>query len=144
MTLRPATHLIVAILLAALPARYAAAQDRIPGFKMPSGNIYCTLEGPENDNGLRCDIRQTTNTPPPKPVSCEFAWGQSFEILPKGTAGTRICVSDSAYDPSLSPLAYGAQWNQGGYVCKSAETALTCTNAGGHGFTLSRGMQKFF
>jgi hypothetical protein len=144
MHFRPAMFLIAAIPLAALPPRHAAAQDPIPGFKMPSGNINCMLEGPENDNGLRCDIRQTSNASPPKPASCEFAWGQSFEILSNGKAGTRICVSDSAYDPSASPLAYGSEWNQGGFVCKSAETGLTCTNAAGHGFMLSKGAQKLF
>jgi hypothetical protein len=143
MTLRFAMLVTAATLVAALAPRLAAAQN-IVGFKMPSGNVHCMLEAPEQDNGLRCDIRQVTHAPPPKPASCEFGWGLAFEILPHGAAGTRICVSDSVYDPSLPPLAYGTPWNQGGFVCKSAVTGLTCTNAAGHGFTLSKDVQKLF
>jgi hypothetical protein len=144
MTIRIAILVTTAILVAAFTPRLAAAQNDIVGFKMPSGNVHCMLEAPEQDNGLRCDIRQTASAPPPKPASCQFGWGKAFEILPRGTAGTRICVSDSVYDPSLPPLAYGTPWNKGGFVCKSAETGLTCTNAAGHGFTLSKDVQKLF
>jgi hypothetical protein len=34
--------------------------------------------------------------------------------------------------------------NQGGFVCKSTETGLTCTNAAGHGFMISKEVQKLF
>jgi hypothetical protein len=32
----------------------------------------------------------------------------------------------------------------GGFVCKSTETGLTCTNAAGHGFVISKEVLKFF
>jgi hypothetical protein len=141
---RNLTLIAVASVVAAMSPRIAAAQSAMAGFKTPSGNVYCLLETPENDNGLRCDVRQVTGRLPPKPASCQFAWGKSFEIIPKGSVGTRICVSDTVYDPSLPILAYGARWTEGGFVCKSAEAGLTCTNAAGHGFMLSRETQSLF
>jgi hypothetical protein len=38
-------------------------------------------------------------------------------------------------------LAYGSQWNQGGFLCKSATIGVTCTNAAGHDSTLSKDVQ---
>ena len=131
------------IILAASVSPRIAAQSLVE-FKMPSNNIYCMLETPYNDDGLRCDIREVTDSLPPQPASCQFAWGKSFEITPNGSVGTRICVSDAVYDPTFPTLAYGMQWNQGGVGCKSAETGLTCTNAAGHGFMISKEVQKLF
>lgn len=131
------------ILAAALLPRMAVAQDLV-GFKMPSNNVYCMLETPYNDNGLRCDIREVTNPLPPQPASCQFAWGKSFEITPNGSVGTRICVSDAVYDPKFPTLDYGTQWNKGGFLCKSAASGLTCSNAAGHGFMISKEEQKLF
>lgn len=139
-TITLATILIPAV---ALSSQNAMAQD-IVGFKMPSNNVYCMLETPYNDNGLRCDIRQVANRLPPQPASCHFAWGKSFEIVPHGSAGRRVCVSDAVYDPRFPTLAYGTQWKQGGFVCESAEAGLTCTNALGHGFMISKAEQKLF
>lgn len=132
----------ILLLATTLSPRIAAAQST--EFKMPSNNVYCMLESPYNDNALRCDIRTVTNRQPPVPASCQFAWGKSFEITPNGSIGTRICVSDAVYDPTYPTLAYGTQWNQGGFTCKSAESGLTCTNASGHGFTIAKEAQKLF
>ena len=96
------------IILAASVSPRIAAQSLV-GFKMPSNNIYCMLETPYNDDGLRCDIREVTDSLPPQPASCQFAWGKSFEITPNGSVGTRICVSDAVYDPTFPTLAYGMQ-----------------------------------
>jgi hypothetical protein len=137
------TFATIIILAAIVSPRIAVAQSLV-GFKMPSNNIYCMLETPYNDDGLRCDIREVTDRLPPPPASCQFAWGKSFEITPNGSVGTRICVSDAVYDPSFPTLAYGTQWHQGGFVCKSAENGLTCTNASDHGFMLSKEVQKLF
>ncbi len=133
----------IVLLVLTLSPRIAAAQSLV-GFKMPSDNIYCMLETPYNDNGLRCDIREVTNPQPPKPASCQFGWGKSFEITPNGSVGTRICVSDAVYEPTFPTLAYGTQWKQGGFVCNSAESGLTCTNASGHGFMISKEEQRLF
>ena len=84
------------IILAASVSPRIAAQGLV-GFKMPSNNIYCMLETPYNDDGLRCDIREVTDSLPPQPASCQFAWGKSFEITPNGSVGTRICISDAVY-----------------------------------------------
>ena len=42
-------------------------------------------------------------------------------------------------------LAYGMTWSGGGGLrCRSAETGLTCRNASGHGFFLSRERWRSF
>ena len=61
------------IILAASVSPRIAAQSLV-GIKMPSNNIYCMLETPYNDDGLRCDIREVTDSLPPQPASCQFAW----------------------------------------------------------------------
>ena len=133
----------IIILAAVLSPQIALAQSPV-GFKMPSNNIYCMLESPYNNDGLRCDIRVVTDSLPPQPASCQFGWGKSFEITPNGSVGTRICVSDTVYNPTFPALTYGTQWNEGGLICKSAEAGLTCTNAAGHGFMISKEVQKLF
>jgi hypothetical protein len=118
----------------------------VPGFKMPSNNIFCRI-GPPVGNAsvgdLRCDILQVTHKPAP-PRDCPLSWGDAFAISQNGTMGLRICHGDTIQDDALMPLAYGSQWNEGGFLCKSATTGVTCTNAAGHGFRLSREVQTLF
>jgi hypothetical protein len=138
--------LLAIAMLAALPAPRASAQS-LMGFKMPSGNIYCIIEPPYEGNpasDLRCDIQQMSSKPPPAPKDCPLSWGDAFAVAQDGNAGTRICHGDTTRDESLMTLAYGTQWNEGGYLCKSATSGLTCTNAAGHGFMLSKATQKLF
>ena len=74
----------------ALVAAIAAA-DAVPAmlvhFKTPSGNIGCI----GNKTRLRCDVVRTSVKPPPKPLTCEFDWGNAFQLLPR-FAAHRLCV----------------------------------------------------
>lgn len=132
--------LLALLALLALPAPATAG---ISGFQMPSGKIFCAYLDFEEHRSLRCDISDMRNDPPPKPAWCEFDWGSSFGLSPRGKA-QRLCVSDTPMDPSFRKLAYGTTFKRGPFTCRSRRTGLRCTNRAGHGFRLTRSKQTLF
>ena len=123
----------------------AAAQDFLSA-QAPSHNIACQAEsaGPDQPRPqLRCDIQQTSTRPPRPPASCPLELGNSFVLDPTG-AGRLLCHGDTVADPSARVIPYGTQWRPYGFTCTSQTTGLTCVNGAGHGFTLSRAVQKAF
>jgi hypothetical protein len=117
------------------------------GFRTPSNNIHCQFSASTADRGasvIRCDLRETSNRPPPKPRDCDLEWGQAFELAADARVGERLCYGDTVMDPKLAPLAYGQSWERGGLRCKSEPSGVTCTNPQGHGFELSRSAQRVF
>ena len=110
----------------------------------PSGNIGCLGDRTE----VRCDVLQTTGTPPTRPKSCHFDWGNAFGLKPTGR-GRGLCASDTVVpgpgQKGVITLAYGSSTSFGTAMrCTSRRTGLTCRNDGGHGFTLSRTVIKVF
>jgi len=85
----------IAVMLLA-PLLPAAAQGQPDGFRSPSGNIYCQAFKLDDGTGLRCDIRQVANKPPPKPKDCDLDWGRAFELSDKAKRAARICHGDTA------------------------------------------------
>ena len=133
---------IFALGLSLLAAGGASAEYRPIGFQMPSKNVYCqffALDGPAT---LRCDMMQI-DVQPRAPFPCEGDYGRAFEMTARGRA-ERICRGDTLYDPSLPALAYGEVWQHGGFTCRSEQTGLTCFNAMGRGWSLSRARQEVF
>ena len=133
--------------LAALLLRPAKAQTALPGFRMPSDNIFCMVARPMVGHpvaDLRCDMVEITSRLPPRPASCQFSWGRSFDIAQNGNTGVRLCVSDTTRDESLPVLPYGATWTLNGLSCLSTIGGLACANATGHGFFLSKAEQDLF
>jgi hypothetical protein len=123
----------------------AGAQD-ILGAQTPSHNIFCQASPLDQDSPspvLRCDIQQTTSRPPPAPRSCPLSWGNAFVIDSTGP-GHRICHGDTTKNPDDPVIAYGTQWRAYGFTCTSQISGLTCVNGQGHGFSLSRAVQKIF
>lgn len=122
----PAAALITA-LAAAAPASAATF------FHSPSGNIRCVMD---RTSVTRCDITERAWSPPPKPRSCEFDWGNSLEVGFRGR-GHFNCVSDAV--DSGRVLDYGQAIRRGRFRCRSRMTGMRCVNLrNGHGFTLSR------
>lgn len=123
----------------------AKALEHEAGFKMPSNNIYCLLEIEDHSVAdLRCDIMQQDTKSPPAPKNCPLSWGNAFAITPNGNVGAMLCHGDTTRNDALEVLPYGTEWNHSGFSCKSETTGLTCTNTRGHGFTLSRTVQRLF
>jgi hypothetical protein len=119
-----------------------AAIDDITFFRTPSGNVRCAFFGPKPAS-LRCDIGTTDNAPKPTPSSCEFDYGYSYGLTPKGR-GRRLCVSDSVADPDARVVGDGHSIKRFGMRCVSKRPGLRCTNGSGHGFAISRAKQRVF
>lgn len=128
--------LIIAVFVLALPVSAQAT-----GFKSPSGNIHCYLDanyGPY----ARCDITYV-DRPPRTPTYCDLDYGQAFGVDER-SRGEALCAGDTVKDDRNPVLNYGSSISQGGITCVSEETGMSCENARGHGFTLSRRTQRVY
>ena len=128
--------------LGLLAAGSASAEYRPTGFQTPSKNIFCQMFNLDGPPTLRCDMMEI-DVRPRKPAGCDGDWGRGFEVTARGRAEP-ICRGDTMYDTSLPVLAYGDVWQRGGFTCRSEQTGLTCFNAMGRGFSLSRARQEVF
>jgi hypothetical protein len=120
------------------------AQNPTPdNFVTPSGNIFCALVGDKNNN-LRCEIGTFLAPLLPQPYEgyCEFDWGAGLLLSVNGKAEV-LCVSDTIAG-SKNVLAYGQTWSKNGFQCTSQPQGLTCKNASGKGFFLSRQRWRVF
>jgi hypothetical protein len=138
-----------AIIAASLTAYAAQAEDAT--FRSPTGNINCLYLELETGPEMRCDISQFTpsfKTAPPgtsnETIVCTPALLHGYSITPKGSSGKAFCPTDAVIDPGSAVLPYGATFRRGGVTCASETSGMTCKNAAGHGFSLSRAQQKVF
>jgi hypothetical protein len=120
----------------------AAAADYVE-FRSPTGNISCGLYSDKAGASVRCDMSELTPSYTKRPAGCDLDWGSSFAVNDKGK-GILACVSDPAAGPGAAVLRYGQAISLGGISCVSAETGMTCTNAQGHGFSISKAQQKLY
>lgn len=130
-----------AAMLLGFSAAPLAAQDFIQ-FQSPTGNIHCLISTyfpPE----ARCDIIDYTPSFRTAPQGCDLDWGNAFIVEEKGR-GLLGCVGDTTIDRSAPKLDYGRYVQAGGFTCLSETTGMTCRNAGGGGFTVSRSSQRLF
>lgn len=130
--------------LAALALPNLAAAEERESFRTPSGNIVCAYSDEGNGASLRCDIRQMSNRPPPRPADCDTDWGDAFEVAAGARQAERICHGDAVAARPSRVLAYGETWRRSGFSCHSAPVGLTCRNDLGAGFELSRASQRLF
>jgi hypothetical protein len=128
---------LVALVLAL--ASSPAAAFTVDYFRTPSRNIYCARIP---NNFLRCDVRHLAH-PAPRPRGCQFDYGNSFGMTPRGRAHA-LCVSDSVIDPHAVVLRYGTTRRFGPFVCRSRTIGLRCTNRVRHGFFLNRTNYRLF
>lgn len=138
----PGRCVILAAIAGAAVLMGAPSAVALTSFATPSRNIGCIGDRTE----VRCDIRQTSATPPPKPASCRFDWGDAFSVRPTGR-GRGVCHSDTALPAPgrrIRILAYGTSITLGKITCTSRRSGLTCRNPAGHGFFLSREKIRVF
>ncbi|HOZ32130.1 MAG TPA: hypothetical protein PLM52_04565 [Tabrizicola sp.] len=119
-----------------------AAADYVE-FRSPTGNILCSIYSDKVGATARCDLLELTPSYSKRPAGCAFDWGHSFAVESKGK-GYLACVSDVASGPGAAVLRYGQAITVGGISCVSSETGMECTNAKGHGFSVSKGQQKLY
>lgn len=106
----------------------------LAGIISPSGHIACLFDGPPT--AARCDVNDahwglTT------PKSCPLAYGDSAEV---GAGSADLtCHGDTVFGaPNQPVLPYGQSVRYQTIVCTSQTTGITCRNAKGHGFMVSR------
>lgn len=125
--------------VAALCAAPANAEDGFVDFTSPSGNVGCVLDV----DYVRCDIAERDWAPPPRPVDCEFDYGQGIALAP-GEPAAFVCAGDTTLGGS-NVLAYGQSISRGAVSCTSAESGMSCRDAdSGRGFSLSRQVYQLF
>ena len=117
--------------------------DEFIYFHSPSGNIHCMLMSGDYA-GVRCDMLALTQSFPKRPVDCDLDWGDAFEVGPNDRQGQVVCHGDTVINPDSMELGYGASATLGEFTCTSQKTGMTCTNARGHGFAISKASQKLF
>ena len=117
----------------------AAPAQAITFFNSPSGNIGCVI----GKTGARCDIRERSWHPPPKPSWCHLDWGQGLSIAKRGR-GRYVCAGDTTLGGHQA-LGYGRSIQRGRFRCASRTSGIRCVNRrNGHGFKLSRQQRRRF
>ena len=110
-------------------------------FETPSGNIACAwfadFDKPSKTY-VRCEITSLLRPMPKRPASCDVDWGYGLTLANTGRASV-LCAGDTIRRQGRrAVLAYGTTWRKRGITCRSRSVGLTCRNAAGHGFFLSR------
>jgi len=108
-------------------------------FRSPSGNIGCAI----TSQSVRCDIRERSWRPPPKPRSCDVDYGQGLAVSRTGR-GQFVCAGDTTLGVGRT-VAYGTLVRRGRFACRVRTTGVRCVNTRNrHGFALSRqGYRRF-
>jgi hypothetical protein len=128
---------------ATTPPAPSGPAEHLTSFQLPSHNIGCYMSTQFGGN-VRCDIRDRTWTPPPKPANCELDWGQGVAFHGNGKAGI-VCAGDTTLDKTAPVLDYGSTSRSGPIQCHSSQAGVTCANSrDGHGFFLSRETYRVF
>lgn len=107
-------------------------------FVTPSRNIGCYV----TDESARCDIAERDWSPPTKPQSCEFGWGQGLVVT--GSGADFVCAGDTTLQGPAT-LDYGQAAQRGTFRCESSQQGVTCTNTvSGKGFKIARAAYDTF
>lgn len=104
-------------------------------FRMPSGNIACTV----SVDGVTCTIA-SIRFEAPVVAGCTGQTGHVFVLNADGL--TVPCVDGAApavAGDEVATLEYGSSTSVGSYTCSSATDGVTCTGADGVGFGLASG-----
>jgi Family of unknown function (DUF6636) len=109
------------------PASPALHSD---AFQTPSGNIKCFF----GQHTLTCDLLSWDSPPPSRCVDAPL-WGMT---APAYGGVWPNCYAHLDYSPPSTTLEYGQRWARGTLSCDSEKTGVTCSNATGDGFFLSR------
>ena len=114
-------------------------------FETPSGNIDCSVGIGDGPADIVCTIYQREGAPArPRPADCTRGWGHVFKL--RGEGPVTMACQDPGKNVKMFEIAdydvESADW--GGLSCVSRKTGLECRNADGHGFVLSRRVQKVY
>ncbi len=113
-------------------------------FTTPSGNTFCIIVNEWPKPSVRCDLKEATFTPPPRPsADCHGVWGRSVTMT-IGEDPAFHCISDWAGGENLFVLKYGDDTKVGPFQCSSRVDGITCVDTTtGRGFRLARQSYEF-
>lgn len=130
--------LICSLILMAVPA----LAEPVMSFQSPTGNLHCVIWQDEKGVDVRCD-RANFTAAPARPADCQLDWGHAFALNATGP-GYAVCAGDTVMTSGTAVLNYGQSAEWGGIRCTSERTGVTCRNAQGGGFSISRGAWRLF
>ncbi|MEM9910978.1 MAG: DUF6636 domain-containing protein [Pseudomonadota bacterium] len=132
------------VLTLVLALTAGAAQADIWTFETPSTNIQCVVGLDFEFSDLTCTIIEKGGTPPiPRPTSCGADWGHTFFMNDTGSV-QMLCEPLNPIRGAQHIAEYGVTGEFGGFVCHSSTSGLECRNTDGHGFFLSRAVQRVY
>jgi hypothetical protein len=95
----------------------------------------------------RCDVKNHSWTPPPRPRYCDLDWGFGVAVGDKGLAGY-ICAGDTVADQSAPVLFPGGSMPLGRYTCSVPVVPVTTVHCQNnltlHGFDVSADAVNLF
>ncbi|SPH16940.1 hypothetical protein DEA8626_00454 [Defluviimonas aquaemixtae] len=113
-------------------------------FETPSENIQCSVGLEQDSSDIHCMIVERHGPPAaPRPAGCVTDWGHSFYMTDHGPV-QMLCEPVSYLREGFDRAEYGVTGTFGGFVCHSSTEGLECRNLDGHGFFLSRAVQRVF
>ena len=131
------------IALAGLVAAGPAFAD-IEIFRMPSGNIECSVGTDVGSSDIQCVIFERSGAPAaPRPAGCDGAWCHLFAMRDRGSVQPACGAPGTPAGGGV--FAYGRTAGANtGITCQSSTEGLECRNRDGHGFFLSRARQAIY
>ena len=121
-----------------------AARADVWTFETPSENIQCVVGEDTVGSDLTCTINSRFEPPAaPRPADCTLSWGHSFFMRDRGPV-EMLCVAFDYDLNSTERAEYGVTGTFGGFTCQSTRKGLDCRNLDGHGFFLSRAVQRVY
>ncbi|WP_152477195.1 DUF6636 domain-containing protein [Roseovarius sp. THAF9] len=132
-------------ILTALPFLFASpALADVFLFETPSGNIECSVGIGQTSSDIICEIIEKTGPDAqPRPSNCSATWGHKFSMLETGTVQME-CANTPRNSDIAEKAPYGVSATWGEITCWSERTGFECRNASGHGFFLSRRVQRVY
>jgi hypothetical protein len=122
----------------------SVSQADVWTFETPSENIQCSVGEGVNGSDIYCTIIERRGEPAlPRPAGCQSDWGHDFFMLNKGSV-EMLCRPLNRNRDGFSRAEYGVTGEFGGFTCHSSKKGLECKNQDGHGFFLSRAVQRVF
>ncbi|WP_037307072.1 DUF6636 domain-containing protein [Ruegeria halocynthiae] len=122
----------------------SGSQADVWTFETPSENIQCSVGQGAGVSDIFCTIIERRGTPAlPRPADCQSDWGHDFLMLNTGPVQMQ-CGPLNRNRDGYDRAEYGVTGKFGGFVCHSSKKGLECKNEDGHGFFLSRAVQRVF
>jgi hypothetical protein len=131
-----------ALAIAAVPAVALAKPTPIHSklFRNKLGTVTCGVEIPLPGHHAHWVLCSAVGIPPAKTGT-----GDPFVQVARTGKPQLVLVSQDEYETNhATVLGTGSSWGKLGVVCTVAGKTVTCTNHGGHGFTIGNHKYKSF